>query len=119
MKTSSRKSKGRRLQNFVRDSVLESFPELTDEDARSAIMGETGCDLKLSMKARRQFPFSLEMKNQERLNVYAAFAQAQSNCLEGTMPLLVVKRNRQEPLAILLYSDFLKLFTGAYNAKED
>ncbi len=52
MKTSSAKAKGRRLQQTVRDKILSLFPTLElDVDVRSAIMGETGEDIKLSKKA--------------------------------------------------------------------
>ncbi len=32
MKTRSRKAKGRRLQNWVRDELLERFPNFSDDD---------------------------------------------------------------------------------------
>ena len=40
----SRKSKGRRLQNKVRDTLYENFKSrgLEQDDIRSAIMGESG-----------------------------------------------------------------------------
>ena len=43
--TSSRKAKGRRLQNKVRDLILEKF-DLHPDDVRGAIMGESGEDIK-------------------------------------------------------------------------
>ena len=46
MKTRSAKSKGRRLQNQIKELLLESFKELEPDDVRSAIMGETGEDIK-------------------------------------------------------------------------
>ena len=58
MKTRSAKNKGKRLQNDVRDLILETFTELEPDDVRSAIMGETGEDIKLSPAARRQIPYS-------------------------------------------------------------
>ena len=42
MKTRSAKSKGRRLQNQIKELLLETFNELEPDDIRSAIMGETG-----------------------------------------------------------------------------
>jgi prophage antirepressor-like protein len=32
MRTKSKKAKGRRLQNWVRDELLKRFPKLTDSD---------------------------------------------------------------------------------------
>ena len=45
----SRKAKGRRLQNWVRDALLCAFPNVKkDEDVCCAIMGESGVDVKFS-----------------------------------------------------------------------
>ena len=40
----SRKAKGRRLQNWTRDTLLSIFKTLDDNDISCAIMGETGED---------------------------------------------------------------------------
>ena len=48
MKTSSAKAKGRRLQQKVRDLLLETFTELEPDDIRSTSMGVSGEDLQLS-----------------------------------------------------------------------
>ena len=47
MKTSSAKAKGRRLQQKVRDLLLETFTELQPDDIRSTSMGVSGEDLQL------------------------------------------------------------------------
>ena len=62
MKTRSAKAKGRRLQNKIRDLLLEEFKELEPDDIRTAIMGETGEDIKLSPAARKKIPYSFECK---------------------------------------------------------
>ena len=55
MKTSSAKAKGRKLQDLVRDKLLEKFKNyLEEDDIKSAIMGETGEDIKLSPAAKRK-----------------------------------------------------------------
>jgi len=65
----SRKQKGRRLQQAVRDLILENFKELEPDDVRSTPMGVSGTDVQLSPAARRLFPYSTECKNTERLNI--------------------------------------------------
>ena len=65
MRTKSKKAKGRRLQNWVRDELLKMFPKLTDNDVVCAIMGERGVDVKLSTKAKKFIPFSIECKTHE------------------------------------------------------
>ena len=65
MKTRSRKAKGRRLQNWVRDELLTRFKQFTDEDIYCAIMGESGADVKFSPHAQQHIPYSIECKNKE------------------------------------------------------
>lgn len=113
MKTQSAKAKGRRLQQFVRDSILALFPEhLEPGDVRSTSMGASGEDLLLSPAARRLFPFAVECKNQEKLNVWEALAQAASHAGSLT-PLLVFKRNQSLTYVALRWDDFESLVKRA------
>jgi len=109
MRSRSAKNKGARLQNEVRDLLLESFPSLEPDDIKCAIMGESGEDIKLSPAARRAIPYSIECKNQEKISIWAALKQAEENCKVGTVPLLVFRRNNAETYATIKMSDFLKL----------
>lgn len=96
----SRKAKGRRLQNWVRESLRGLFPHLIDDDIRCAIMGERGADVKLSKKAQCLFPYSIECKNKETWkSVYTAYEQAKSH--SKLSPLVIIKMNQQKPLVIL------------------
>ena len=107
MRTSSAKAKGRRLQQAVAAAIRERF-NLAPDDVRPAIMGESGEDIKLSTAAREKFPFAVECKNQERLNVWDALAQAEANAERGC-PLLVFKRNRTRTYVALSFDDFMEL----------
>ena len=111
MKSRSAKNKGKRLQNSVRDLLLETFNQLEPDDIRSAIMGESGEDIKLSPAARKLIPYSFECKNQEALNIWKSLEQAESNC-EGLTPLLIFKRNKSKVYAALEITDFLNLLDG-------
>jgi|TARA_B100000508_G_C11263806_1_gene182350 hypothetical protein len=108
MKTRSAKSKGRRLQNQVKDILLEAFTELEPDDIRTAIMGETGEDIKLSPAARKQIPFSFECKNQEKINIWSSLEQAEENSGDSK-PVLIFKRNRSKTYAVLEIEDFISL----------
>jgi len=108
MKTRSAKSKGRRLQNKIKELLLESFKELEPDDVRSAIMGETGEDIKLSPAARRQIPYSFECKNQEKINIWESLNQAEENSGDYP-PVLIFKRNRSKTYAVLELEDFIDL----------
>ena len=109
MKTSSGKAKGRRLQNKVRDVLLEHFSdELEPDDIRAAIMGETGEDIKLSPAARRLIPYSFECKNQEKLNIWSSLEQAEENSGDYP-PVLIFKRNRSKTYVTVELEEFMKL----------
>ena len=102
MKTRSKKAKGRRLQNWVRDELLKRFPKLNDNDIICAIMGERGVDVKLSNTARKSIPFSIECKNQENLkNLYKAYDQSCYNTKEKLEPIVFIKMNQRKPLVAL------------------
>ena len=105
MNTRSAKNKGVRLQNYVRDKLLEKFPELTGQ-ITCAIMGESGEDIKLTDDARKQIPFSFECKARGNgLSLaYDALDQAKSNA-KGNIPIGVFKADRKKPIAILDLDD--------------
>jgi len=105
----SRKAKGRVLQNYIKEAILEHFKELTEDDVRSTPMGVNGSDIQLSTKAKEKFPYNVEAKNTEKLNVWKAWEQAQSNIEESTKPLLVIKKNRKKPLVVMDLEDFFKM----------
>ena len=109
MKTRSGKAKGRRLQNKVRDVLLEHFSEeLEPDDIRTAIMGETGEDIKLSPAARKLIPYSFECKNQEKLNIWSSLEQAEENSGDYP-PVLIFKRNRSKTYVTVELEEFMKL----------
>ena len=101
MKPNSRKAKGRYLQNIVRDRIIKLYPVLGKDDIRTSLMSESGADIKLtSHTSRKLFPYSIECKNrQDFKTLYNYFNQARRHV--ALEPLLVVKMNRERPLAIV------------------
>ena len=108
MNPRSAKNKGKRLQNKIRDLILEKFDILEPDDVRSITMGDSGEDILLSPAARRLFPFSVECKNQEKLNIWGALEQAEDNSGNHT-PLVIFKRNRSKTYAVLEFDKLLEL----------
>lgn len=108
MKPRSAKNKGKRLQNTIRDLILEKFDSLEKDDVRSITMGDSGEDILLSPAARRLFPFSVECKNQEKLNIWSALVQAEENSGDHA-PLVIFKRNRTKTYAVLEFDKLLEL----------
>jgi len=105
----SRKSKGRVFQQQLREDVIRELG-ISPDDILSTAMGQGGCDLYLSPAARSVFPFGVEAKRAEALSIPAWWKQCENNASKvGLIPLLVFKRNREEPLAVLRWSDLLAL----------
>ena len=110
MKIQSAKAKGRRLQQQIASDILNAFPALEDDDVRSTSMGAHGEDVQLSPRARDIFPYSIEAKNQERLNIWSAIEQAKTNC-KGLNPLVIFHKNHETTYVALPWKHFLSFFT--------
>ena len=107
MKTSSAKAKGRRLQQNFMKLLIEKL-DIDPEDIESRSMGAGGEDLIMSKAARNKFPYSVECKNQERLNIWTAWDQARNN--SGIYdPIVVIKKNGVQPLVVLDAENFLDM----------
>ena len=105
----SRKAKGRRFQQAVRQDLIDCLG-IDPGDILSTAMGQAGCDLYLSPAARERFPFGVECKAQETISLPAWWRQCTANAeAEGLAPLLVLKQSRREALAVLRWSDLLAL----------
>ena len=107
MRTQSKKAKGRRLQQWVRDLLIEKL-EVHPEDIESRSMGAGGEDLIMARAAREKFPYSIECKNQESLNIWKSYEQAQQNC-GNYEPIVVIKRNNVKPLVLVDADYFIEL----------
>jgi hypothetical protein len=109
MNTQSAKAKGRRLQQWVRDKLI-SQRGIKEDDVQSRSMGAGGEDIMLSSDARHYFPYSIECKNQEKVSIWKAYEQAESNSGKYEA-LLIIKKNGKEPLAIVSAEHFIKTNT--------
>ena len=107
MNTRSRKAKGRRLQNQVRETLIERL-DIHPEDIKTAVMGESGEDIIMARQARERFPFSVECKAHERLNIWDAIKQAEDNSGDHT-PIVIFKRNRSKTYVTIELNNFLDI----------
>jgi len=103
----SAKGKGRGFQKDVARQIREYFG-LSDSDVRSTAASVGGEDILFSELARNTFPFSVECKNQERVNIWAAIEQANKNSKKYT-PLVVFKKNHSETYVTIDFEAFLAL----------
>lgn len=107
MTPQSAKSKGRTLQKWVRDKILSTFISLTSDDVRSTSMGAPGEDVLLSAAARALVPYQIECKNKARSQIHTYYEQAKEHGKHE--PLVIVKQDRKEVLAIVRAEHFFEL----------
>lgn len=115
MTPASAKAKGRKLQQWVRDIILELFPTLEPDDVRSTSMGAGGEDVTLSPAARKKVPYQIECKNKARSQIHTYYEQAKTHGKQ--QPLVVVKQDRRETLAIVEAEHFFSLLRDLDNYK--
>ena len=85
---------------------------LHEDDIRSTSMGAPGEDIQFSPAARAMYPWSVECKNVENLNIWKALEQAESNS-KGHQPIVVFKKNQEEPHAAMEFEYFMELYRKA------
>lgn len=108
MKTASAKAKGRNLQKWVRDFLIELF-HFDPEDVKSTAMGQSGEDIQLGSIPRQFLPLSIECKSRNKFVIYTMYEQARKNS-KIYEPVLIIKEDRQKPLAVVDAEFFFKLF---------
>jgi hypothetical protein len=108
MQIKSAKAKGRRLQNWVRDELFLALG-ISFDDITTAIMGESGVDVKLTKDKRYLFDFKIECKSQKDgfSAVYKAYNQCKNHSGKGE-PLVIIRQDRHRPLAVLDAKFFIK-----------
>lgn len=113
----SNKAKGRRGQNEIRDLLRKWFPELEMGDIESRTMGNNGTDIILSPAALKKFPFAIEVKNSETLNIYKTIEQAKSN--QGQFNWLIFfRKNRMDFNVVMNIKVFENLLKQANYIKD-
>lgn len=93
----------------AREMLLAWAPDIPAQDISVTPSGVNGPDLTLSARAQEIYPFSFEMKNCEKLNVWEALKQAEGHAKHHEVPLLVFARNQTEPYVALKLEVFLRL----------
>ena len=100
----SSNAKGRKGVQDVKALLLKTF-QLVEDDMLVKATSMGGCDLHLSPEAQRLFPFAIEVKCQESLNIWAALAQAQVNADKKQQPAIVFFKRARSPMYIAMRAD--------------
>ncbi len=118
MRARSAKAKGQRAAKEVQVTILNFFPDLTQDDVTVTPSDVNGVDLHLSSKAKAEIPFAIEVKNQERLNIWEALKQAKSHVTGKEIPILAFRRNRSKVYVALEINEFFNIFCKASSSHD-
>lgn len=116
IKISSAKGKGRGLQMWVceRIALMIGLPFKNQDDQcliHCREMGQAGKDVILRGEAKKRFPFSIECKSTESLNIVSTIAQVKANTEKDEEWLIVHKRRALPmPIVMMAWTTFEKLF---------
>lgn len=110
MKTRSCKAKGRRAAQQVKELLLKYAPELWHDEIGVTPSSVTGSDIGLYGGASHVYPFAIEVKNQEKLNIWQAIEQAKNHAKMHVerYPVVFFRRNKSELFITMRADDFLQ-----------
>lgn len=106
MKPTSAKAKGRDGQKEVAE-ILNNWYGWSNQECIPTPNSVSGVDLWLSNSALEKFPYSVEVKRVQNLNIWSALKQAETNAQPNTRPLLIFRRNNGKWYAAIELHDFL------------
>lgn len=117
----ARKAKGRRLQQWTAAQISKilGIPWGKDELIRSREGAQSGTDVVLVGIAKELMPYSIECKSCENISLPAWIQQTKANQEEGCEFLLITKRSREKPLAILDAEHFFDLYEELIGWREN
>jgi hypothetical protein len=110
MRTSSRKAKGRKGCQDVKELLHKHAPHLQNDDILVTSSGVPGIDITLSPLAGVTYPINIEVKNQEKIQIWQAIEQCEAHKNPyGRIPALFFRRNRSDLYVTLKAEEFIKL----------
>lgn len=112
IKVQSGKKKGRNLQKWVCQKIAELFRiEYNQQDdycqIHSREMGQSGVDIIIRGDIKEFFPFAIECKSSEQLNLLKTIQQAKKNTRDNEWWVIVYKsKSMRNPVVIMDWDCF-------------
>jgi hypothetical protein len=113
----SRKAKARELQKYVAQKIsdITGIPCGKDELIESREMGQAGSDVKLIGPAQKLFPFAVECKRTEKLDLHGAIRQAEANTKPELNWIIVHRRSKEDALVTIKADVFFEIYRRVIN----
>lgn len=124
IKIQSGKKKGRNLQQWVCQKIADLFGiEYNQQDDGCVIhsreMGQSGVDIIIRGNIKEMFPFAIECKSSEQLNLLNTIQQAKKNTKENEWWVIVYKnKSMRNPIVIMDWDCFYSLNTEILKGME-
>ena len=99
----SRKAKGRKFQQEIRDTFRKLFEgELEADDIHCTMMSEAGVDIKLTPAAKKLISLDMECKKQEKLAIWQALLQSEENATSPErVPTVIFSRSNSKTYIVM------------------
>ncbi len=101
-------AKGKRLEYDLAKSLRESKLDTT-----AMRMARSGAIETLESDILTQLPILIEAKNQETWKPMEYYRQACNGAKTNEIPVVVMKKNNEKPLALLSWDDFIQIMIYA------
>jgi len=116
IKISSRKGKARNLQMFICKEIADmlgiNFNQQDDQCLiHSREMGQSGADIIVRGEAKKLFPFAIECKSSETLQLTEAIDQAKSNAKDDPWMVIHKRKVLKSPIVIIGWETFREFYT--------
>jgi len=93
--------------NYER-KIANAFGKIYGKLRRTPLSG--GMEWKGDIQAiENDMPFSIECKKQEKLNIWKALKQAEEDCPDDKIPIVVFARNRTKDYVVIELSNFVDI----------
>jgi len=114
------KNKGQAFEYEIRDTLKKLDPKVRRSIMSGALKNIFDSD---QSDIATSLPIAVECKRTEKVNIYKFYEQAKTENKDKTkMPVVAVRSNRKEALAVLSWEDFIRLLkfslSGGYMGKE-
>ena len=106
MSAKSNRNKGRQAEFFARE-LISRVLSIHPSEVLLRSKGANGCDVWCSSFGKKQFPFSVEVKNCARIPFYKVTTQMNSNIEPDTYPVAFTLNEALGHFAILRLEDFM------------
>ncbi len=115
MEVQSSVARGQAFEDELARDVVRSLGGYAERDPSSGATWQRPSDLKCSRNLMARF--NVQAKDQERLNLEQAFAQAIHRSFKGSIPLAVVRHGRRDGAMVYFrWVDFLNLLAEMQDA---